>query len=295
MKKGVIFLALSILLVPSVLAICGDHIPDGIENCETCPEDNPCLTDETCVNSYCVPKLIPPFFIKEDPSATVILPSKIADDLNELLLQPYEFVACLHGKYSEGVYQVTKMKIPEITAQGLYAVEHTKCSNFGLISSIHSHLDGNCELSKGDIFEFGKRKEPLMSIMCNENKFSFYSKADFQKSMPYTIMSIEPRTSNIWFIFPWVLSIILVASLIIVIYEREKIIKKRHKETALALVEKFTSGEKRIVDSLLLGGPIISGETAKKIVKKLVKNDILEVDKDQVRLKKWFRKAVKHL
>ena len=67
MKRGLIIIAF-LLILPTAFAFCGDGLVDdnGKENCQTCPEDNPCFVDQICQEGTCAQRLIPPLFLKED-------------------------------------------------------------------------------------------------------------------------------------------------------------------------------------------------------------------------------------
>ncbi len=297
MKRGLIFL-IFIALINLAYAFCGDGVidPDNTETCKTCPQDNPCFVDKRCIQGKCINKLIPPLLIREDPGATVIIPREIAETLNRFLKQPDEFAACLKGQYADGVYQITTIEFPEMTGQSIYAVEHAKCLGINVIATIHSHLDGSCELSKRDIFSFGHKGEPLTAIICGENDFAFYSKLSFTKRMNYLIRDIEyTRLKYFWSLFPWVFSLLLIIILLVLFFEREHMHKKRKKEKAIEVIEKCTSPEKKIINTLLDEGYIHKGELKKNVFESLIKEDIIERKQNRVILKKWFRKAIKKL
>ncbi len=211
MKRGLIILAFFFIL-PTVLAFCGDGLvdPNGKENCQTCPEDNPCFVDQECREGICASRLVPPLFLKEDPSASIIISKDITNTLNDLYAKnAYEFVACLKGKYADGIYQIDEIEFPDVIEEGHFSIVHVACPRFGTISTIHSHSINNCKLSDIDIFAFGSKNEPTNSIMCGIDNFAFYSRKDFDKRMNYIIRDIQVKNYYFWFYFPWLLSIIL--------------------------------------------------------------------------------------
>ncbi|MFH1591938.1 MAG: hypothetical protein ABIB47_01075 [Candidatus Woesearchaeota archaeon] len=298
MKRGAIFLFAILLVISTAPAFCGDGLvdPDESETCTSCPQDNPCLVDQRCVNNRCINKLIPPLLLKEDPKATIIIPREIAETINSLLNQPHEFAACLEGRYSDGIYQITKIEFPEIAGQGLYAVEHAKCKGLSVIATIHSHLDGNCEMSRADIFNFGQKNEPLAAIICGENDIAFYSKKSFDKRMNYIVREIgDTRLTYFWSLFPWVFSGLLIISLLILFYERERIYNLRKKELAVYLIEKFTSQEKNIINTLVEKGSLKKRKINSSLLLKLTKKDLVEEKNNEIRLRHWFKKALKKI
>lgn len=297
MKRGLIVLIFLLFTLSTVSAFCGDGLIDDLETCSTCPQDNPCLVDQKCIQDQCVSKLLPPLFLKEDPIATIITPREIANTLNILLDQPHEFAACLKGKYADGIYQITKIEFPEISGQSIYAVEHAKCSRFGTIATIHSHLDGNCDMSKGDIFAFGQKdSEPLTAIICGEGDIAFYSKKSFTKRMNYLIRDIEySRLNYFWALFPWVFSGLLIIILLVLFYERERIHNLRKKEKALYLIETFTQQEKKLINTLVENQQLNKDRLNKQLISKLTKENLIEEKNNEIHLKHWFKKALKRL
>jgi len=296
MKRGIFVFIILILNLGVVYAFCGDGIVDDTETCKTCPQDNPCLVDQRCVQGKCINKLLPPILIKEDYGATIIIPTDIGEILNSLLTQPYEFAACLKGRYAEGRYQITKIEFPEISGQSLYAVEHAKCKGFGTIATVHTHLDGSCELSKADIFSFGQKDEPLTGIICGKNDFALYSKKGLTKRMNYIIRDIEDsRLGYFWILFPWVFSILLIVVLLVLAYERERLRNLRRKDLALFMIEKFSSTEKKMVDNLLEKGSVLKQDIKSNIREKLMKEKIIEESGNKIYLKHWFKKALRGL
>lgn len=298
MKRGVIFLLALLAVISTVYAFCGDGLvdSDGSETCKTCPQDNPCFVDQRCIQGQCINKLLPPLFLREDPTATIIIPETISETLHSLFQQPYEFAACLKGKYSDGVYQITDIDLPEISAQGVFAVEHAKCRGFGVIATIHSHLDGNCALSQGDLFSFGQKEEPLSAIMCGENDIAFYSKKSFTNRMNYVVRDVgNTRLNYFWTLFPWVFSILLIIILLVLFYERERLHNLRKKDIALGLIEKFTPSKNKVVNTLLLHEKLPKEKVSSRVLQNLVKNKIVEEKDKEIHLKHWFKKALKKL
>ena len=214
-------LFLSILIFATLIsAFCGDGLidPDGKENCATCPRDSPCNANEQCIEGSCEEKFFPPLFIKEDPEATIIISREIADKLNQLFNSKIEFAACLQGKYGNGVYQITKMKMAKAIEQSSFHIRHEACPKLGTISAIHSHPGGDCKLSETDIFAFGSRDEPTNAVVCGRDNFAFYSREDFNKRMNYIIKDIEYK-DNLYIIIITIGLIIIVAGAVIA-YDR---------------------------------------------------------------------------
>ena len=103
MKRGILFLISLIFILPITFAFCGVGLVDPTETCRTCPEDNPCFVDSKCVQDSCISRLVPPLFLKTDPTATIIIPQEIATSLNNKFNEDKEFVSCLKGKYADGI------------------------------------------------------------------------------------------------------------------------------------------------------------------------------------------------
>ena len=296
MKRGGLILLVFLVILPVSFAFCGDGVIDGDENCAVCPEDALCLPNEKCVESQCIDKIFPPLFLKVDPLATVVVPKEIASVLNSLYAQPNEFAVCLKGRYASGVYHVTEMEFPNIIGQSEFAVQHAKCGGMGLIASVHSHVDGDCDLSEGDIFVMGQRKEPLMGIVCGVNNFAFYPKTTFSNRLDFLIRDIEDSSSDyFWSLFPWVFSILLVVASIGLAIEREVHHHKKNKDLALSYIEGFSPQERKIVDELLDKKVLNPRKIPKAVFNKLERRRILKQDRYGVVLEKWFWKAVKDL
>lgn len=294
MKKEVFLIC--ILLLPISLAFCGDGKIDNTEDCKTCPEDNPCFIDPTCIDHSCISRIIPPLFIKTDAEATIIIPQDIADSLNNRFNQETEFVSCLKGKYAEKIYQVTKETYPNVLEDSPFHIEHTGCPKFGTIATIHSHLDGSCTPSKEDLVSYGRKKEPLMAIICGENNYAFYSQENINKKLNYIIRTI-PKKKNYYtlFYFPWIFSLVLIIILIIVLYEKHRILRKKNKEIALNIMEEFNVSERKIMNILIELGELPRKNIPLSIFTKLNKENVIEVKGTIVKLKEWFRNALKEL
>ena len=296
MKRGKILILFFLLLLPIAFAFCGDGIVDYSENCGNCPEDNPCFVDDECIENQCIPRIIPPLFIKADPTATIIIPTEIANSLNNKFSQETEFVSCLKGKYADGIYQIREETEPEVLEGSPFHIEHKGCPYIGTIATIHSHLDGNCNPSRADLFSFGRKREPIMAIICGENNFGFYSKADFESRMDYLIRQVPPQENHyIFFFFPWILSIALIIFSVLILYERHRAITKKNREIALNILEEFNKTERKLLNILIEMEQLPRKNIPPSILTKLNQENLIEVRSSIVKLKKWFRDALKGL
>lgn len=296
MKRGVYLLIVSIFILPITFAFCGDGKvdEDGLENCGNCPEDNPCFIDSRCIENTCIPKLIPPLLLKIDPTATIIIPEEIAESINNRFTKETEFVSCLKGKYSDGIYQITKEKQPEIIEDSPFHIEHTGCPKIGTIATIHSHIDGNCVPSSADLFSFGRKKEPIMAIICGENNYGFFSRANPEDKMAYLIREIpEKGNKYLLFFFPWIFSIILLLVLTVFIYQKHKVVAKKNKEIALNMLEEFNRSERKILNILIELGELPRKNIPLSLFTKLNKENLIETRGNVVKMEKWFRDALK--
>jgi len=192
--------------------------------------------------------------------------------------------------------QITEIEFPQISGQSIYAVEHAKCRGFNVVATLHSHLDGSCELSSGDIFSFGQKHEPLTAIVCGKNDFAFYSKLSFTKRMNYLIREIEnTRLNYFWSIFPWIFSFLLIIVLLILFYERERLHNARKADKAIELIEKFSQQQKAVVNNLIKMKTLGKKDIKKKILETLTKDGIVEERNKKIVLTKWFKKAIKKI
>lgn len=295
MKRGILLILL-ILIFPIVYAFCGDGKIDntGLEGCLTCPEDNPCFIDSKCVDNECIQRLIPPIFLKDDPFATIIIPIHIVESLNEKFEKETEFVSCLRGKYADGVYQISKESQPEVLEESSLHIEHTGCPKIGTMATIHSHKDGNCNPSSADLFSFGRKKEPIMVISCGKDNFAFYSRADPEVRMNYLVRDVpEKENSYFLFYFPWFFSSVLIIVIGIIIYRKHKVIEKKNKEIAINTIGEFTRKERKLLNILIEIGELPRKAISSTLFIKLNKENLIETKGEIVKIKKWFRDALK--
>jgi len=296
MKRGVLILVFLIFLLPSIYAFCGDGLVDPTENCKTCPEDNPCFVDSKCVEDKCIPRIVPPLFLKTDPSATIIIPQHIADSLNTKFKQDIEFVSCLKGKYADGIYQITKEIEPKIIADSPFHIEHAGCPKIGTIATIHSHVTGLCDPSQGDLFSFGRKNEPFMAITCGENNYAFFSRDLPDQRSSYLIRQI-PEKENAYFLFllPWIFSLILIFILAIYIVYKHKVVENNNEEVALHFLEEFNQRERKTLNLLIEYGELPKQNIPHSLLLKLRKRNLVKTKGNLIKLEKWFRNALKKL
>ena len=295
MKRGFLF-TLLLFSLPITIAFCGDGKVDDGENCKACPEDNPCFIDSACIDYICVPRIVPPLFLKLNANSTIIIPKEIAESLNTQFKQETEFVSCLEGKYADGIYQITRETQPKIVENSPFHIEHAGCSRFGTIATIHSHLDGSCTPSREDLFSFGKKREPLLAIVCGENNYGFYSQENFNKKMNYLIRNIPERKNRyVLFYVPWIFSILLIVTLVIVLFGRRKALRSKNKELVLNIMEKFNMSERKILNVLIELGELPRKNIPLGIFTKLNKENIIEIKGTRIKIKEWFRDILKGL
>lgn len=88
-----------------------------------------------------------------------------------------EFKACLVGKKTGNIYNVTDSYVPIIYERNYHSVTSREC-NSSTIIPMHSHPTNSCRFSEQDIRNFAKFKETnpdaIIGVMCGFNRFIFY-------------------------------------------------------------------------------------------------------------------------
>jgi len=261
------------------MAFCGDGLvdPDGKETCYSCPQDSPCPTDKRCDDGSCIATIVPPLFLEKDPSATIIIPRTIANKLNEYYNNEFEFVACLEGKYREGVYQITDTIIPKIVEVSRFHTVHTGCPKYRIAATIHSHPGGECKLSDIDIYTFGKRKDPLSAVICGKDNFAFYSSKNFDLRMNYLIRDVEDRAPTLFIILVLLITLFIGLLVIFTNYRINKFMKQYKRKKALHIMKQFTEGERKIVSIFLDIGTIRLKNLPKSVEDKLILYKVVHI------------------
>ena len=84
-----------------------------------------------------------------------------------------EFKACLLGDFSEELYFIDEVYLPEIHFQDYDRVVSSSCPEDTLID-LHSHPQQHCTFSQVDLEGFNPGNlNALMSVMCSDDRFIF--------------------------------------------------------------------------------------------------------------------------
>lgn len=123
---------------------------------------------------------IAPFLSKtESPSpgliSAIYIPNDILNGINARFpAETSEFKYCLYGRRDGNSLIITEIKEPPYYSRTPMMANTEKCpsSSWGFI---HSHPEAGCLLSDGDIEILKTEGFPIMGVMCEVNRFAFYT------------------------------------------------------------------------------------------------------------------------
>ncbi|MBI2667928.1 hypothetical protein HYX17_04140 [Candidatus Woesearchaeota archaeon] len=196
-----------------------------------------------------------------DHSAAIIIESDVNNRLYELYQENgnVEFVACLKGKYSNKRYQIYDIEEIKTITKSVAAVESQGCSKINNIGTIHSHPEGLCEPSKQDIYTFGQKNDLIMGIMCSKDKYGFYTKKNFERSMFYIIKDAkikEESKNNFSYFYLSVIIALFAFGLLIIRFKDNildflRLLKKKKYPNLIVAMGLMNKTEKLIVNKLM--------------------------------------------
>jgi proteasome lid subunit RPN8/RPN11 len=100
--------------------------------------------------------------------------------------ETHEYVYCLYGTIDNEVYTITRIEEPQIYMQSETMLLHAPCEKRPeLIAQIHSHPNGQCDLSTQDKKIFQIDQIPIHGIQCDTDFFGLYTLQDMEHSLSY--------------------------------------------------------------------------------------------------------------
>lgn len=129
--------------------------------------------------------------VSDDKYGVVKVNENVLNTLNQVYTQKYEQLWCLKGfKDNNGYYHITDL-VPvngKATDTKFYFDAIQFCSFSDSIGSLHTHPKmlfwDECDPSLNDWYFWAELKDPeplINGVMCNKNKFVFYTMASTQK------------------------------------------------------------------------------------------------------------------
>lgn len=118
-----------------------------------------------------------------EPAQAIYIPEKLVDTFgSKFKTDTSEFRFCLFGKHYKDGILITDYYQPIVTSTSPEGIEAMPCG-FDSLGLIHSHPNGACGLSYGDISTLGKSSDLIMGSICSEKYYYFVTKAE-TKSLP---------------------------------------------------------------------------------------------------------------
>lgn len=121
------------------------------------------------------------FYFKQNQSVNIVkIPNSVLYSINGWYGDVFveEKALCLNGYKTNDVVYVTGYYEPELVKTTQDSVLFVSCRGIMNIGTIHMQSEGTCELSREDVYAFGKTNDLIMGVICGQDQFRFYTPQD---------------------------------------------------------------------------------------------------------------------
>lgn len=130
---------------------------------------------------------------KEPPSA-IYLKDDVSAVINRRFMNDnQEFRFCLFGKSFNGGFLITDLTEPKVDYSSSTSITAQECPSSSA-GFIHSHPEAGCILSEDDKNTFRSESFPIVGVICEANRFTFYTSRSLTDYIPVYIVKTD--TSN---------------------------------------------------------------------------------------------------